>query len=134
MGLARDLSQRSTGEQSRERHERRYMIELGQRIRAAREERGLTQRAAAEAAGIATDMISRLENGRYTSPGLRTLLRIADGLGTSIASLLPDVPANQATAENGLRARLMSLVGRADAKDLELIVELAATVLAKSRG
>lgn len=110
------------------------MVELGERIRAAREERGLTQRAAAEAAGIATDMISRLENGRYTSPGLRTLLRIAEGLGTNVAALLPDIPANRGSSESGLRARLMALVSRADARELDLIVELAATVLAKSRG
>lgn len=110
------------------------MIELGERIRAAREERGLTQRAAAQAAGIATDMISRLENGRYTSPGLRTLLRIADGLGTSVAALLPDVPANRGSLDNGLRARLMAVVARAEPRELELIVELAATVLGKTRG
>jgi transcriptional regulator with XRE-family HTH domain len=110
------------------------MTELGHRIRTAREERGLTQRTAAEAAGIATDMISRLENGRYTSPGLRTLLRIAEGLGTSIAALLPDVPANQGGVENGLRARLLATAARADLKELELIAEIAATIVAKNRG
>lgn len=110
------------------------MIELGHRIRSAREERGLTQRAAAEAAGIATDMISRLENGRYTSPGLRTLLRIAEGLGTTVASLLPDVPANQGTVESGLRTRLLATVSRAEPKDLELLVQIAGAVVARSRG
>ncbi|MHC4393107.1 MAG: helix-turn-helix domain-containing protein [Planctomycetota bacterium] len=134
MGLARELSGRTTGELTREQHERRYMTELGHRIRTAREERGLTQRTAAEAAGIATDMISRLENGRYTSPGLRTLLRIAEGLGTSIAALLPDVPANQGGVENGLRARLLATAARADLKELELIAEIAATIVAKNRG
>ena len=60
--------------ETRELHERRYMVKLGLRIRAIREERGLTQQAVARSAGIATDMVSRLENGHYTSPGLRTLL------------------------------------------------------------
>jgi transcriptional regulator with XRE-family HTH domain len=133
VGLARELDRPLSADATREQHERRYMVELGERIRAAREERGLTQRAAAQAAGIATDMISRLENGRYTSPGLRTLLRIADGLGTSVAALLPDVPANRGSVESGLRARLMAVVARADPRELELIVELAATVLSKSR-
>ena len=109
------------------------MVELGRRIRSAREQRGLTQKSAAEAAGIATDMISRLENGRYTSPGLRTILRIADGLGTSVTELLPEGPKAPNTHEHGLRARLSSIVHRADARELELIVELATAVLGRAQ-
>ena len=113
--------------------ERRYMAELGHRIRMAREQRGLTQKSAAEAAGIATDMISRIENGRYTSPGLRTILRIADGLGTPLTDLLPESTAiaTLSSAEQGLKARLTSLTHRADSRELELIVELANAVIAK---
>jgi transcriptional regulator with XRE-family HTH domain len=110
------------------------MIALGQRIRSAREERGLTQRAAAQAAGIATDMISRLENGRYTSPGLRTLLRIADGLGVGVAALLPDAPPNRGTAESALRARLLAVLSRAETRELDLIVDIATTLVNKTRG
>lgn len=115
---------------SRAQNERTYMIELGQRLRTVREERGLTQQAVARSAGIATDMVSRLENGHYTSPGLRTLLRIADGMGISVASLLPDVPAiNHSTPEAALKARLAALLQRLDQDDLELVVELAQTIV-----
>ena len=80
------------GRGGRSAREKAYMTELGQRLRQLREERGMTQQTVARAAGIATDMVSRLENGHYSSPGLRTLLRIAEGMGISIATMLPEVP------------------------------------------
>jgi transcriptional regulator with XRE-family HTH domain len=111
------------------------MGELGKRVRLAREHRGMTQKEAAQAAGIATDMISRLENGRYQSPGLRTLLRIADGLGTSVSELLPDsgAEAQVSSAELSQRARLIALAHRAEPGDLELIVEIASLIVNRSR-
>lgn len=118
--------------QAREAHERRYMARLGQRIRAVREERGLTQQAVARSAGIATDMVSRLENGHYTSPGLRTLLRIAEGVGVSLAALLPDAPST-ATPENALKSRLGALAHRAEPHELDLLVDIAAVVLGRSQ-
>jgi transcriptional regulator with XRE-family HTH domain len=115
----------------REEAERRYMTELGRRVRVAREHRGMTQKEAAQAAGIATDMISRLENGRYQSPGLRTLMRIADGLGASVSDLLPDASSEPpaSSAELSQRARLIALAHRAEPKDLELIVEIAGLIV-----
>lgn len=126
---------RSDSSPDRAEIERRYMLELGQRIRLAREQRGMTQKSAAEAAGVATDMISRIENGRYTSPGLRTILRIAEGLGAPLSDLLPENTSitSLSAVEHGLKARLTSLTHRADPKELELIVELASTVIAKKR-
>ncbi|MGB1015788.1 MAG: helix-turn-helix domain-containing protein [Nannocystaceae bacterium] len=116
--------------ETREDVERRFMARMGGRLRSLREERNLTQDAVARAAGITTDMISRLENGRYKSPGLRTLLRIAEGMGIAVRQLLPDTPASTfGTQEHGLRARLMTTAHRASREDLELIVELAATVV-----
>lgn len=107
------------------------MTELGKRIRSARETRGMTQKQAAQAAGIATDMISRLENGRYQSPGLRTLLRIAEGLGASVSELLPDTSGEPqaSTAELSQRARMIALSHRAEPRDLELIVEIATLIV-----
>jgi transcriptional regulator with XRE-family HTH domain len=130
---------RSRGEDeprgTRSLRERAYMAELGQRLRTLREERGLTQQVLAQAAGIATDMVSRLENGHYSSPGLRTLVRIADGLGLGVAALLPDLPTPQggASQETNLRARLQAIVQRATPEDLDLIVELSAVVLQRKR-
>jgi transcriptional regulator with XRE-family HTH domain len=115
--------------------ERAYMAELGQRLRTLREERGLTQQVLAQAAGIATDMVSRLENGHYSSPGLRTLVRIADGMGVAVAAMLPDppTPSGAPTPETNLRARLQALVQRASTDDLELLVELTAVVVQRKR-
>lgn len=118
---------------ARELHERRYMAALAQRIRTVREERGLTQQAVARAAGIASDMISRLENGHYTSPGLRTLVRIADGMGVSLAALLPEVPSAATAAENALLAQLSALAQRAEPHELELLVDLAKVVVGRDR-
>lgn len=91
----------------------------------------MTQKEAAQAAGIATDMISRLENGRYQSPGLRTLMRIADGLGASVSELLPDSSSEPPTSSTELsqRARLIALAHRAGPADLELIVEIAGLIV-----
>lgn len=110
------------------------MLELGHRLRSLREERGLTQQALARAAGIATDMVSRLENGHYSSPGLRTLLRIADGMGLPVSALLPDVQTvAHSTPEGALRARLSALVQRIDIEDLELVVDIAGTIISRRR-
>lgn len=120
--------------QSRGHYEKSYMSELGHRLRTLREERGLTQQSVARAAGIATDMVSRLENGHYSSPGLRTLLRIADGMGLSVSTLLPDVPGmTHGNPDGSLRVRLNALVHRVDLEDLELIVDLAQTVVSRRR-
>jgi transcriptional regulator with XRE-family HTH domain len=131
--VSNEPRQRSRGRSrsDRDTFERDYMAELGKRIRIAREQRGMTQKEAAQAAGIATDMISRLENGRYQSPGLRTLVRIAEGLGAPVSELLPDAsPEAQASpTEMSHRARLIALTHRAEPKDLELIVEIASLIV-----
>ena len=125
---------RSPDAQAREAHERRYMVKLGQRIRAVREERGLTQQAVARSAGIATDMVSRLENGHYTSPGLRTLLRIAEGMGVSLGSLLPDSPDPPSSApESALKSRLGALAHRAEPHELDLLVDIASVIVGRSQ-
>ncbi|MEM6291868.1 MAG: helix-turn-helix transcriptional regulator [Myxococcota bacterium] len=119
---------------SRRHHERTYMFELGQRVRSLREERGLTQNALAKSAGIATDMVSRLENGHYSSPGLRTLLRIADGMGISVGAMLPEAhEVSQATPEGIARAKLSTVVHRARLEDLELLAEIANSVVNRRR-
>ncbi len=107
------------------------MHELGARVRTLREERGLTQQALAQAAGIATDMVSRLENGHYSSPGLRTLVRLAAGMGTQVAAMLPDLPSATRSAELSARARLQALVARASTDELELVADLAAVVVGR---
>lgn len=127
------MSEERSDSAAREQHERRYMAGLAQRIRAIREERGLTQQAVARAAGIATDMVSRLENGHYTSPGLRTLLRIAEGMGVSLAALLPEVPNPATTPESALLVQLTAIAQRAEPHELEMLVDIAKVVVGRDR-
>ena len=124
-------SVREEAQSTRAHHEKAYMSELGHRLRSLREERGMTQQVLAQAAGIATDMVSRLENGHYSSPGLRTLVRLAAGMGTQVAAMLPDLPSATRTAELTARARLQALVARASTDELELVADLAAAVVGR---
>ncbi|MEZ4448628.1 MAG: helix-turn-helix transcriptional regulator [Nannocystaceae bacterium] len=112
--------------------ERRYMGELGQRLRTIREERDLTQHALAKVSGIAADMISRLENGHYTTPGLRTLLRLADALGVGVAELLPEtLHEDLVSRETHLRARLSAAAKQAGVDELEMIVGIVDVILVR---
>ena len=112
--------------------ERHYMTDLGQRLRRLREDRGLTQQALARISAVAADMISRLENGHYQSPGLRTLLRLADGLGVGIGELLPEAQGLRGAAPTGGgsgRARLFALIKRVSDDDVEMICGILESVL-----
>jgi transcriptional regulator with XRE-family HTH domain len=61
--------------------------ELGHRIRAARVTAGLTQEAAAHAAGIDAKRWQRLEAGAVNAT-VRTLARVAEALGTDFWKLV----------------------------------------------
>jgi transcriptional regulator with XRE-family HTH domain len=61
--------------------------EIGGRVRAAREARGLTQEEAAHAAGIDYKRWQRLEQGGV-NPTVRTLERAAEGVGSSFWELM----------------------------------------------
>jgi ribosome-binding protein aMBF1 (putative translation factor) len=61
--------------------------QIGQMVRSAREEAELTQELAAAAAGIDYKRWQELEGGRV-NPTARTLMRVADALGTDIWALL----------------------------------------------
>lgn len=61
--------------------------EIGGRVRAARESRGLTQEEAAHAAGIDYKRWQRLEQGTV-NPTVKTLERAAQALGSSFWDLI----------------------------------------------
>lgn len=60
---------------------------IGERIRALRKEKGLTQKALGDKCGMADSAIRRYESGRG-NPTEKTLQRIADALGISFAELI----------------------------------------------
>ena len=70
---------------------------LGQRIKAVRVDRGMTQEALAETINCHTSHISNIENG-YTKGSLNALLAIANALDTSVDSLLNDQYARETSA------------------------------------
>lgn len=104
-----------------------YMLALGKRIRSVREARAMTQSECAQRCGLGADVVSRLENGRYTNPGLRTLIRLAEGLSVRPNDLLPDGP--EPAKLRGPQARISALLHQANPKQLELLEELAQSVL-----
>lgn len=59
--------------------------EMGGRIRALREEQGMTLRSVAAAAAVSESFLSQVERG-VASPSVATLRRIAEALGESVAA------------------------------------------------
>lgn len=60
---------------------------VGARLRSLREQQGLTLEQLSESSGLFPEAIGRAERGRH-SPSLKTLFRIADGLGLPAHELL----------------------------------------------
>lgn len=61
---------------------------IGARLREARRERGLTQEALAELAGMSSDVIGKLEQGQRETARITTLSRLANALGITLSDLL----------------------------------------------
>jgi transcriptional regulator with XRE-family HTH domain len=73
-------------------------VAFGQRLRALRAERGISQDVLAERTGIHATAIGRLERGTR-EPRLKTILRLADGLRTQPGRLLDHLGERRLTAE-----------------------------------
>jgi transcriptional regulator with XRE-family HTH domain len=80
---------------------------VGERLRAARHERGLSLAALAETAGIGKGSLSEIENGAR-NPTLSTLYALADTLGVPLATLLAD-RAGARIYSPGIEARLLDV-------------------------
>ena len=66
----------------------RQQIRIADGIRVAREDRGLTQRAVAEAVGVTQQMVSRIENASAGNMLHSTICEVAAALGMDVR-LLP---------------------------------------------
>lgn len=64
-------------------------LALGRRLRAVREERGLSMRELASRAGIAVSFVSKIESGK-TSPTIMSLGKILEALGTDVPAFFAD--------------------------------------------
>jgi transcriptional regulator with XRE-family HTH domain len=80
---------------------------VGERLRAARRERGLSVGALAEAAGVGKGSLSEIENG-IRNPTLSTLQSVAGALGVPLATLIADQAGARVTSP-GIEARLLDV-------------------------
>src|SRR4051794_31026280 len=80
---------------------------VGERLRAARQRRGLSLGALAEAAHVGKGSLSEIENG-VRNPTLGTLYALAGALGVPLATLIADRPGVR-VASPGIEARLLDV-------------------------
>lgn len=72
---------------------------LGDNVKRARDERGMTQLQLAAAAGLGIATISDIERGQITDPQLSTIEKLARVLGKPVGALLDNTePAANSTA------------------------------------
>jgi transcriptional regulator with XRE-family HTH domain len=90
---------------------------VGERLRAARHDRGLSLAALAETAAIGKGSLSEIENGAR-NPTLSTIYALAGALGVPLATLLADQPGAR-IASPGIEARLLD-VSRDDGAIVEV--------------
>ncbi|HEX4259317.1 MAG TPA: XRE family transcriptional regulator [Streptosporangiaceae bacterium] len=80
---------------------------VGERVRAARQERGLSVGALAAAAQVGKGSLSEIENGTR-NPTMGTLYALAGALGVPLATLIADRPGVR-IASPGVAARLLDV-------------------------
>src|SRR5579859_1189693 len=80
---------------------------VGERIRSARQERGLSVGALALAAHVGKGSLSEIENGSR-NPTMGTLYALAGALGVPLATLIADRPGVR-VASPGIEARLLDV-------------------------
>ncbi len=86
MRTHRDYVKRQFADQSftQEYECERQQVRIAHGIRVAREDRGLTQRAVAEAAGVTQQVVSRIENASAGSMLHTTVCEVAAALGMDV--------------------------------------------------
>lgn len=62
----------------------------GEKLRAIRLERGMTQRQVSDACGLTEQTIKTLERGYQDNPTLETLKKLADCYGVKVSDLLDE--------------------------------------------
>lgn len=102
---------------------------VGRRIKAFREQKGITQEVIAEAIDISLSHISRIENG-HTKPSLEVLVQIANVLDVSIDALLCD---SLIQSQIIFQSELSKLLEGCSSKELKMIVEIAKVSLYNAR-
>lgn len=102
---------------------------IGKRIKATREQRGLTQEALAEKIGMSVTHISNLENA-HSKASLTTFLNIANALDVSLDVLACDCVYR---AKAVFTDELGELVKDADEMEIRILVEVSRALLRSLR-
>ena len=95
---------------------------IGKRVKAERNNRGYTQERLAELTDLSLPFISNIENGQ-SEPSVKTLIRIANALGTTSDALLCDY------IEMAKRPQVEKRLNRALSKYTDGQLELTAELL-----
>ena len=69
-------------------------VDVGDRLRELRNERGMSMRALARESGLSANALSMIERGR-TSPSVSTLYKLADAMGIPITAFFREDPPRQ---------------------------------------
>ncbi len=94
---------------------------LGSRLKELRKKRGLSQEELAEACGISSKYLSRIEVGLHF-PSVEILLRLSERLGVELKDLFDFLP--DASSPRELRKALNELVKDMDEGLLRLVVKV----------
>lgn len=99
---------------------------FARRLREARRASGLSQLELARLAQINVSYVTRLENGK-TAPGIDLLARLANALGVSVSSLLPEDELDaRAVLQERARTRFEAVVSRAGTDTLQTLIPILA--------
>ncbi len=71
--------------------------EIGQRLAAARLQRGLAQKEVARSAGVAASYLSRIENGKV-QPTFKLVMQVVGALGADLAEIAQAPPKSSAAS------------------------------------
>lgn len=100
--------------------ERQLLLQLGQRLKAARQSKGLTSTKVAAAAGLSRMTLNAIESGE-PSPTMGSYLRVmgALGFGADIALLANSAPSQQESRATAVLGNARAAVSRHQLQDLQ---------------
>ncbi|TWB45490.1 helix-turn-helix domain-containing protein [Nitrospirillum pindoramense] len=101
-------------------------MHIGLRVKAARQQAGLTQEALAETVGKATETISNIERG-FALTGLDTLQRISEAVGSPMTYFFEGVGEGREASQRRLEKELQLLTEAQalEEKDLDVVISLS---------
>jgi len=102
---------------------------LGRRVRDERKARHLTQQELAEAAGMDTAHLSRIEGGK-TVPSINMTKKLADALGLPIAALFSDIPAHK-VPDHGWAGKMGAMVRDMTPKQRSKVLRVLKSIVDK---